>query len=375
MERQARCTLKVRGLDCPNEVPPIRAALEGVPGVLGMDFDPTGGTVAVDYEPGVTGPAAAGEADRRDGRDARRAGRGPPVVAGRRMPRTGGPGRPAGPRRPRRGWRWGSAGERRGRGGPPAVAVAGYGLAIAAGAVELLPKAWRGLRARRLGIHLLMTLAIAGAVALGEWGEAATVAFLFGLSEALEAQSLARAAAGGAGRCWRWPPRRPSGSGRTARTRIVPADRGRAGRPGPGPGGRAGPDRRPGRRRAGRRSTRRRSPASRSRCRRGRRRGLRRDGQRRRGAGGRGDAGRSRDSVVARTAGPVREAQGRRMPIERSIERFAAVLHADGRRRWPLALMVGPPLVTAWRLGDRPAGGSGSAGGWWCWSSPARARW
>jgi Cd2+/Zn2+-exporting ATPase len=42
----------------------------------------------------------------------------------------------------------------------------------------------------RFDIDVLMGLAIVGAVALGQWDEAATVAFLYGLSEALEALSL-----------------------------------------------------------------------------------------------------------------------------------------------------------------------------------------
>ena len=66
-------------------------------------------------------------------------------------------------------------------------------VAIAAGGVILLPKALRAARVGRLDIHVLMGLAVVGALALGQWDEAATVAFLFGLSEALEAASLERA--------------------------------------------------------------------------------------------------------------------------------------------------------------------------------------
>ena len=42
----------------------------------------------------------------------------------------------------------------------------------------------------RFDIDVLMGLAILGAMALGQWDEAATVAFLYGLSEALEGLSL-----------------------------------------------------------------------------------------------------------------------------------------------------------------------------------------
>src|SRR4051812_41637615 len=55
---RARCTLTVHGLDCPSEVPPLRAALDGSPGVLGLAFDPAGGTVAIEYDPGTTAPTA-----------------------------------------------------------------------------------------------------------------------------------------------------------------------------------------------------------------------------------------------------------------------------------------------------------------------------
>jgi Cd2+/Zn2+-exporting ATPase len=61
------------------------------------------------------------------------------------------------------------------------------------GGVGLFPRAVRNLRQLRLDIDVLMGLAILGAMGLGQWDEAATVAFLYGLSEALEGLSLERA--------------------------------------------------------------------------------------------------------------------------------------------------------------------------------------
>lgn len=68
-----------------------------------------------------------------------------------------------------------------------------YGVAIAAGLWVVVPKAWYALRNFRPDMNLLMTIAVAGAMALGEWFEAATVAWLFSLSLALEAWSVGRA--------------------------------------------------------------------------------------------------------------------------------------------------------------------------------------
>ena len=68
-----------------------------------------------------------------------------------------------------------------------------YSVAIAAGLWVVAPKAWYALRNLRPDMNLLMTIAVAGAVALGEWFEAATVAWLFSLSLALEAWSVGRA--------------------------------------------------------------------------------------------------------------------------------------------------------------------------------------
>ncbi len=73
------------------------------------------------------------------------------------------------------------------------LAVAGYALAVVIGGVGLFPRAARNLRRLHLDIDVLMGLAILGAMALGQWDEAATVAFLYGLSEALEGLSLDRA--------------------------------------------------------------------------------------------------------------------------------------------------------------------------------------
>jgi Cd2+/Zn2+-exporting ATPase len=64
-----------------------------------------------------------------------------------------------------------------------------YTLAILAGSWFVLPKAWYAARRLRPDMNLLMVVAVAGAVAIGEWFEAATVSFLFALSLALESPS------------------------------------------------------------------------------------------------------------------------------------------------------------------------------------------
>lgn len=80
-----------------------------------------------------------------------------------------------------------------GAGGPPWSARVLYVLSALASAWTVLPKAWIAAKRLRPDMNLLMTVAVAGAVGLGEWLEAASVAFLFALSLALEAWSVGRA--------------------------------------------------------------------------------------------------------------------------------------------------------------------------------------
>ena len=65
--------------------------------------------------------------------------------------------------------------------------------AVVAGVRYVLPKAWYALRTLRPDMNLLMVVAVLGALAIGEWFEAATVAFLFALSLLLERWSVGRA--------------------------------------------------------------------------------------------------------------------------------------------------------------------------------------
>ena len=56
-----------------------------------------------------------------------------------------------------------------------------------------LRKAWRAVRIGSLDINVLMLIAAAGAIALGQWSEAAAVVFLFAVAQALEVRTLERA--------------------------------------------------------------------------------------------------------------------------------------------------------------------------------------
>ncbi|MBA3875873.1 MAG: cadmium-translocating P-type ATPase [Anaerolinea sp.] len=69
------------------------------------------------------------------------------------------------------------------------VALAG---ALLVGGSTFVPESLRGLLHRQIGVGTLMTTAALGAVLLGEISEAATLAFLFSISEGLEGYALAR---------------------------------------------------------------------------------------------------------------------------------------------------------------------------------------
>ena len=75
----------------------------------------------------------------------------------------------------------------------PTLAIGFYLVGIVAGVWYVLPKAWRAAVSLRPDMNLLMTIAVAGAAIIGEWFEAATVAFLFSVSLLLESWSVGRA--------------------------------------------------------------------------------------------------------------------------------------------------------------------------------------
>lgn len=66
-------------------------------------------------------------------------------------------------------------------------------LSIVAGGLPTLKKGWIALRNFTLNINFLMSLAVIGAVAIGQWPEAAMVVFLFAVAELIESLSLNRA--------------------------------------------------------------------------------------------------------------------------------------------------------------------------------------
>ncbi len=183
---QTRSTIKVEGLDCAVEMEALRSAFEGAPGVQSLGFDLIYGTMTVDYDPGITGPPKLLDRVAKAGMNATLLEGSTPAAS----------------------W-WTTNGHWVATGISGLALLTGvvldyasagvwiarglYLLAIAVGGFELFPRAFRGLVRLRFDIHVLMAAAVFGALALGQWDEAATVAFLFGLSEALEALSLERA--------------------------------------------------------------------------------------------------------------------------------------------------------------------------------------
>lgn len=184
-----RSRLQIQAMDCPTEARLIEQALSGMPGVASLHFDFFQRVLTVEHAlPSLEGVLAAiarvgmqaREMDGRVGAPEALRRRGAlwlfrlsavAAVAAEGISWLGGAGKSA-----------------------TAVMLLAC-LSILCGGLPTLKKGWIALKARQMNIHFLMTVAVGGALAIGQWPEAAMVLFLFGVAERLESMSLARAGA------------------------------------------------------------------------------------------------------------------------------------------------------------------------------------
>jgi Cd2+/Zn2+-exporting ATPase len=202
-------TFTIRGMDCAEETSALRRTVGRLPGVENLEFNLIEGTMTVRFTAGPLDAPVILEAVRQAGLEAQAVGEACP----------------SGVCAVEEGW-W----RRRGRtflcGGSGVLVLLGflahvflhgevlhalvggegmehhqfplpvvllYAAAAVAGGWFVAPKAWLALRRMRADMNLLMTLAVIGAMAIGQWFEAGTVAFLFSFSLLLESWSVSRA--------------------------------------------------------------------------------------------------------------------------------------------------------------------------------------
>ncbi|QOJ16027.1 MAG: heavy metal translocating P-type ATPase [Planctomycetia bacterium] len=199
--RVDRLVLRIHGMHCAEEVAAIRQELGGRAGVRALDFDILNAKLSATYEPHVIAPdsiaasirklgmgaepwsearaAPAGAKPAIDGRLIATIASGALLIVGTLLHAV------------QQGWAavFGAAA----RETVPILAVVAYMAATVAGAWFVAPKAFLALRRIRADMNLLMTVAVVGAIAIGEYLEAAAVAFLFALSLTLEFWSVGRA--------------------------------------------------------------------------------------------------------------------------------------------------------------------------------------
>ena len=195
-----RVLFRIQGMDCPDCARRIQDRLRTLDGVVDVDGNPVLRELRVDFDParmetgtlqseiGKLGYAAV--PDRPD--------RGPALIEERSVWRG-----PAAARTYASGALFAAALLLEALGiavGRPLLPIAGATLpallfvtAAAVGGWNFFPKGIRAARSLSLDMNFLMTVAILGAVAVGEYLEAGAIAFLFSLAELLESHSVDRA--------------------------------------------------------------------------------------------------------------------------------------------------------------------------------------
>ena len=182
---EARDKFSVEGLDCPDESSIIEKKLHGLHGVKKVEFNLVAGEVAVTYdasvvnrgrlmgaiaETGMKATLAGGTSDteKDHGKTLLRftAASGALVAAGFILSLIG---------------------------VREQIVIATYLAAMAVGGLHIFRKAAFSARNFTLDMNFLMTVAVIGAAAIGEWLEGAMVIFLFSLAQYLETLSMDRA--------------------------------------------------------------------------------------------------------------------------------------------------------------------------------------
>ncbi|WP_434647204.1 heavy metal translocating P-type ATPase [Achromobacter piechaudii] len=182
---QVLARLRIGQMDCPTEETLIRKKLDGLDGVHALDFNLMQRVLTVVHAEGALDRimAAIKSLDMTPEPLAEGAA-GAPVPAASRVNwwLIGGAGVLAALSEFSHfaGWHWGVT---------AALAVA----AILACGVSTYRKGWIAVRNGNLNINALMSIAVTGAVLIGQWPEAAMVMFLFNVAELIEARSLDRA--------------------------------------------------------------------------------------------------------------------------------------------------------------------------------------
>ncbi len=198
----ATVSFQVRGMDCAEETAALRSALSFVEGVSEVAFDLLNAkmtvTSASDQFPMDEVIRAAGRAGmtaepvtRTQSSPTADEERGRPLRAALAIVGAGLTAAAFAVHAALSGWKAALVGHQAGQ--VPITSRALYLAAVVAGGWYVAPRAWLAAKRLRPDMHLLMTVAVLGAVILGEYLEAATVTMLFAVSLALEHWSVARA--------------------------------------------------------------------------------------------------------------------------------------------------------------------------------------
>jgi Cd2+/Zn2+-exporting ATPase len=175
--------IRIQQMDCPTEEKLIRDRLAAMPGVMGLEFNLLQRLLTVQHVPGALPEvlAAIGELGMS------------PQIEGNATDAKPAAGKPV--------WPLALSGVLAvtaevlhfAEQGPEWLVAIVALLAIACCGLSTYKKGWIALKNRTLNINALMSIAVTGAVLIGQWPEAAMVMCLFAIAELIEARSLDRA--------------------------------------------------------------------------------------------------------------------------------------------------------------------------------------